>query len=359
MLSFHLTLSRTQRKVLNEALWVAEQSKSLGTCKRILAILSLDRGKSTVAQVAHTLQVSTEAVRSWLKGFLLRGVKALLPKPSKGRPPKLTEGQREELCDIIDQGPEKAGFTGGCWRSPMLVHLLQNRFRVSYSVKYLPQLLQRLGFTFQKARFVSDHLDEEKRKEWLQETFPKLLELAKSKGARLYFEDEVSFPQWGSLTYTWARKGKQPTIKTCGKRKGYKVFGMIEYFTGRFLYQCIEERFSSKTYQTFLQQVLQQTTEHLILVHDGAKYHRSKAMKAFYEQNKDRLTVVKLPSYSPDYNPIEKLWKKVKEKGTHLQYFPTFDDLKAKVQESLARFLDDKEEIFSLFEMYDKIALAD
>jgi len=77
----------------------------------------------------------------------------------------------------------------------------------------------------------------------------------------------------------------------------------------------------------------------------------SKAMKAFFEAHKDRLTVFDLPSYSPDYNPIEKLWKKVKEKGTHLQYFPTFDALKEKVQETLAFFENAKQEVLSLVGM--------
>jgi len=44
----------------------------------------------------------------------------------------------------------------------------------------------------------------------------------------------------------------------------------------------------------------------------------------FFADNQDRLTVYDLPSYSPDYNPIEKLWKKVKKDGTHLHYFATF-----------------------------------
>jgi transposase len=39
-----------------------------------------------------------------------------------------------------------------------------------------------------------------------------------------------------------------------------------------------------------------------------------------------------LPSYSSDYNPIEKLWEKIKEKEIHLQYFPTFESLKKKVE---------------------------
>ena len=64
----------------------------------------------------------------------------------------------------------------------------------------------------------------------------------------------------------------------------------------------------------------------------------SAATRAFFKAHKDRFTVYKLPSYSPDYNPIEMLWKKVKEMGTHLHYFPTFQDLKDKVEETLLQF---------------------
>ena len=113
---------------------------------------------------------------------------------------------------------------------------------------------------------------------------------------------------------------------------------MIDYFTGRFFYKCQEERLNSATYIAYIEEVLAKTRKHIILVQDGASYHKSAAVKEFFSEHKHRLTVFNLPSYSPDYNPIEMLWKKVKEKGTHLHYFPTFEALKDKVHESLALF---------------------
>ena len=61
-------------------------------------------------------------------------------------------------------------------------------------------------------------------------------------------------------------------------------------------------------------------------------------MKEFFEGHSNRISVYQLPSYSPDYNPIERLWKKIKEKEIHLTYFETFDLLKNKVEEALLRF---------------------
>lgn len=75
-------------------------------------------------------------------------------------------------------------------------------------------------------------------------------------------------------------------------------------------------------------------------------------MQRFFEAKSHRLTVFNLPSYSPDYNPIEKLWKKIKEKKIHLHYFPTFDSLKNKVEEALLHFKDLKNEVLSLFGFY-------
>jgi transposase len=140
------------------------------------------------------------------------------------------------------------------------------------------------------------------------------------------------------------------------KHHVYKVFGLIDYFSGRFFFKCQEERLNSETYAAYLKEVLSKTRKHIVLVQDGARYHTSARMKAFFEEHKQRLTVFDLPSYSPDYNPIEKLWKKVKETGIHLHYFPTFESLKEKVHETLSLFESAKKEVLALFEMYRKPA---
>ncbi len=76
-------------------------------------------------------------------------------------------------------------------------------------------------------------------------------------------------------------RGQQPEVKTSGKRKGYKLFGLVEYFTGQFFYQAITGRFQSESYQAFLEYVLAQISQPLIIIQDGARYHTSKAMQAF------------------------------------------------------------------------------
>ena len=168
----------------------------------------------------------------------------------------------------------------------------------------------------------------------------------------ILFGDEASFAQWGSLSYTWALKGHQPTVKTSGKRKAYKVFGLIDYVSGRLFWKGQTGRFTAESYAAFLLDVLAQTKQHLILIQDGAKYHTSRSMREFFAAHTDRLTQYQLPSYSPDFNPIEFLWKKVKKQATHLKYFATFEALVAKVDESLGQLAGLPAEILALMGRY-------
>ena len=156
----------------------------------------------------------------------------------------------------------------------------------------------------------------------------------------------------GSLSYTWAPKGDQPEVRTSGKRKSYKVFGLIDYFSGQFFYKAHEGRFNSESYAAFLLDVLAQTRRHLIVIQDGARYHTSQAMKEVFVTHATRLTVEQLPAYSPDFNPIEHLWKKVKKEATHLKYFPQFTDLQAEVDRALLHFAQTPREITVLMARY-------
>lgn len=321
---------------------------------RRISVLLMVAEREGLEKILATWNVSRQTISNWLKALVYMGLESLKYTKPQGRPAKLTKSQKAELCALLESGPEACGFDSGCWTSILIQELIRTRFGVLFNRFYVCELLRNLGFSRQKARFVSDHLDEGKRKAWMETEWPKILEQAKRLHASLFFGDEASFAMWGSLSYTWAPRGKQPEIKTSGKRKGYKMFGLIEYFTGKLIYKGIEGKFHSESYADFLTGLLDQVSGVIFLIQDGARYHTSKAMQEFFEKHQERLKVYQLPSYSPDYNPIEYLWKKVKTAATHNRYFEDFAKLTASVDKALATLASQANEILSLMGVYTK-----
>lgn len=351
MPTLRIRLTGETRKQLETTLRQAFRAGDLRLVKRVTVLLAIARGEP-LGEAAGSVGVSRSTGYAWLHAFLAAGVTGLRVRWRGGRPAKLTPAQRQRLCDLVTAGPEAAGFPTGCWHALLIQEVIVREFGVEYNVHYLAHLLGTLGFSFQKARFVSDHLDAVARATWLAYTWPAWREQAAAIGGLVLFGDEASFAQWGSLGYTWAPIGQQPVVKTTGRRKAYKVFGLIEYFSGRLFYRGSEGRFTGASYVAFLASVLEQTTEPWFLVQDGAPYHRSAVVKAFCAQHRARLHVTQLPSYSPDYNPIEFLWRATKRAATHNRYFPAFADLIDSVEEALAQFSRQPERVQALFGRY-------
>jgi transposase len=346
-----IRLTPFMRQQLYRRLHQAYASGSLRLVKRIHALLAIAEG-AAVREVSQRLALGEQTVRDYLNSFLWRGAASLVYQRPPGRPAKLTKTQRQALAALIEAGPQAAGYASGCWSATMIQDLIQRHFGVEYHPHYICTLLHNLGFSYQKARFVSDHLDEAKRLEWCQRTWPTVLRRARQRKALLLFGDEASFAQWGSLSYTWALRGHQPEVPTSGIRKAYKVFGLMDYFSGRLFSKAHTGRFNSESYAAFLRDVLAQTTQHVFVIQDGARYHTSKAMAAFFAAHGTRVTKVQLPAYSPDFNPIEYLWKNIKKMATHLKHFPDFTRLQAEVDKALLHFAQTPHEIMTLMTRY-------
>jgi transposase len=347
-----IRLSRSTVKDLYNHLQHAYQRDDVRLVRRTTVLIDLLVHHVSVEVLSARWGLSPSCIYHWRRAFLLHGVDSLVYRQSGGRRPKLTPKQKQRLVELIEAGPLVVGCETACWDSVLIRVLIWREFGVLYNRQYICTLLHNLGFSFQKARFVSDHLDAATRLAWLAQKWPTILRAAQRRQGLILFEDEASFAQWGSLSYTWARRGRQPEVPTSGKRKGYKVFGAIAYFSGRLFDRGIEGRFNSESDQAFLQMILAQTTQHLFLIHDGARYHTSAATQAFLATHSDRITAEPLPSYSPDYNPIEYLWKKTKKRATHNKYFKEFIALTVSVEKALAYFATHPDTVLGLFGRY-------
>src|SRR5262252_1983593 len=265
--SLRIQVSAATVKALHTRLQQAYLKDEVRLVRRTTVVIDLLVHHVPMAVLCERWGLSSSCLYDLQRAFLLHGLESLRYRQSGGRRPKLTPRQKNRLVELLEAGPQVVGCETACWTSVLIRVLIWREFGVLYNRQYVCTLLHNLGFSFQKARFVSDHLDVARRQAWLNDKWPTLLRAATRCQGLILFEDEASFAQWGSVSYTWARRGQQPEVPTSGKRKGYKVFGAIDYFSGRLFYQGIEGRFNSESYQEFLRMIMEHTTQHLFLIH--------------------------------------------------------------------------------------------
>jgi transposase len=120
----------------------------------------------------------------------------------------------------------------------------------------------------------------------------------------VWFEDEARFGQKGTLTSVWAQKGTRPTAPKQTAYANLHVLSAACPTTGQ-AEGLVSPVLNTSVVQTFLDQLSGTIPAgtHVVLVWDGAGYHVARALRV-----PANLTVVKLPPYSPELNPVERLW---------------------------------------------------
>lgn len=145
MSQLRFTISTHYRKDVEHQLKNAQRLGQVRKVKYLLAILAVMAGQHCET-VARTLQVTPPTVREWLRLFLCYGVKGAPRRKSSGRPAKLSKAQQAQLARLIEAGPRAAGFSGACWRSPMVQQLIHDRCGVLYNVFYIALVVEESRF---------------------------------------------------------------------------------------------------------------------------------------------------------------------------------------------------------------------
>jgi len=141
------------------------------------------------------------------------------------------------------------------------------------------------------------------------------------------FEDEASLSNTATVSYSWSEKGKQPRIdQKQRKRERKTLFGCIEPETG-IVVTAKADKGNTVTFFGFLLQVVRMYHERkVIMVLDNVPYHHAVRLKPILERYKHRIELVYLPPYSPDLNPIERVWWYMRKKITHNRYVLSMED---------------------------------
>jgi transposase len=159
----------------------------------------------------------------------------------------------------------------------------------------------------------------------------------KDPNIQLWCEDEVHFQRHSTLIRMWAPKGQQPRVLSASTRQKIGYFGALNLKTGCLLTQEAPT-FNAETFGDFLRHLLQHTSGKLYLILDNATWHRAQDLKDLFFQNRHRLVRIFLPPYSPELNPIERVWRITRRQVTHNRYFHSTDQLRTALRPCFAKW---------------------
>jgi transposase len=154
---------------------------------------------------------------------------------------------------------------------------------------------------------------------------------------QLWCEDEVHFQRHSSLIRMWAPKGQQPRVLSASTRQKMGYFGALDLKTGCLLTKEAPT-FNAETFGGFLSYLLQHTQGKIHLILDNVSWHKAQDLSDFFIANRYRLVRVFLPPYSPELNPIERVWRITRRQVTHNRYFQSIEELETALTSHFAKW---------------------
>lgn len=153
----------------------------------------------------------------------------------------------------------------------------------------------------------------------------------KDKNVDLWSLDEVHFQQYGSICRMWVPpEAKDPVVKHNPTRKSVGYFGAVRLKDGKLVYEKELEKFNGESFLKFmkkLKKISSRTGKRVVVVIDNARYHHAILHKDWRQSVNKEFKLLFLPPYSPDLNPIERVWKLVRRLCIHNVYFESLEDV--------------------------------
>jgi transposase len=260
--------------------------------------------------IAVALDASEGAVSRWLAAARRGGPEALRSGP--GPSAKLTPEQFRLIPDLLWHGAEAYGFRGDVWTCERVAGVIAEEFGVSYSKSQVSRLLKRLGWTPQVPITRAIQRDEEAIGRWRVESWPALLEKARRERRTLVFVDESGFYLLPGVVKTYAPKGRTPVVDEWQTRDHLSAMGGVTP-QGE-VYSLVRPTSLNGLHAIeFLVHLGRLGADRLLVVWDGSPIHRRAEVKAFVAEAGDAIHLEPLPPYAPDLNPVEWLWRQMKE----------------------------------------------
>ena len=300
---------------------------------RIRVILLLDRGKS-VTKIAEYLFLHEGTVRNYEKRYKEGSLEGLIIDNHIGRSAYLSLEEQKKLVLELESRIYPT--------TKAIIFYVRKKFGVIYTVGGMTSLLHQMGFSYKKPKGVPG-----KAKTKEQKAFVKKYNRLKEKKGLIYFADSTHPMLNPVLSSGWIRKGKEYEVKTNSGRQRVNINGAIEMKTLNVVSRSCK-RVNGSSMCDLLRAIRLRHPEakkiHLIL--DNAPYNKSNRLKDVARELK--IKILYLPAYSPNLNPIERMWKYMKREVMANRYFPDLETFQRELMFFLRGIRKHRQELSSL-----------
>ena len=274
--------------------------------RRLRAIHLLLCGGSFELTRAHS-RVSERALEIWIARFNEFGIDGLTYRPILGRPRTVSKQTVEEVILPLIEEPALTDQTH--WTVTKLVGWLEKEKGLEIPYSTLVRYLHEHDYKLKIPRPVPEPPNVEVWEDQREAFAGELLEMIEDKSCDLFFGDEAGFEGDPRPRRKWAKRGERITQGYFGRHVRQNVIGAVAPRTGK-LVSLIVPHCNSDVFQVFLDTMAEEVPpvpgRHCKLVLDNASWHKVKSL------NWHHIEPVYLPPYSPDFNPIERLWQHLK-----------------------------------------------
>jgi transposase len=297
---------------------------------RINAIRSLLLGTPR-ATVCKLFCRSDRMVRTWIELFNRGGIDALITRPKSGRPRKVKLERVRDLLVPVLQDPAQAGQVH--WTGVKLNGFLKEKLSIELGYSTTVRWLHELNFHLRVPRPWPERQNEEERKKYQEE----LRELCGQPNVELWYSDECGVEGDPRPRRRWVQPGKKRTVPYLGDHIRQNVIGAVAPQSGQF-FSLIVDGVDRDVFQFFLDEMAKAVPKkegvRQILILDNASWHRGTRVNWHHFEPKF------LPGYSPDFNPIERLWLRLKADWFWDYFAPTPEALTDRLCTALKSFID-------------------
>jgi transposase len=198
------------------------------------------------------------------------------------------------------------------WTALAVKELIQTKYGVDYSLEYVRRILREWGFTPQVPIRKSFEQSGKEVKNWINRNYPTIKKRSIQEGSKIFWVDETGITNKCNNTRGYAKKGQTPILKEVGKIIRRNMISAVSN-KGEVIFECYKETMTQQLFIAFLDKLQKEVKQKIIVIVDNLKVHHGTLVKEWLENNKQKVILRYIPSYSPELNPDEYLNRDLKK----------------------------------------------